>query len=359
MAQPRTSNVFQAPEEMPDQRNSDVIDEPRRLQILQSTMAKLEGLGNSKPVMNRPSPIKTASAPIYPTLMQHQPQPMYHQFGPSIHYTPPQLYSPTALLVPYYIYPPVVPNNSPNMQYHHRSNSMYPSRTPSSPSPKNPLPPPGEFRNMQNNKQRSTIPAPQRHHTTNNDVMKTPERSTRTRPPIVSPDSSPDSYLKTPPHYNSSRKQASQHQPDFRVEPQHRHLDRHSHKEPRADKINTRPSMQHQSHSNRSDKNMKDNYANLIKSGNYGLQLESKKTGVKLVEKKRLTINELKLLEALPPLPPRPQLQRSSLSSSSNLSSPPKKKKADKFAWFDYCEFFYSLYNTSTESLASTPPFLN
>ncbi|KAA1106747.1 hypothetical protein PGTUg99_018935 [Puccinia graminis f. sp. tritici] len=359
MDQPRTSMVFQAPEEMTDKRNSESGDEERRLHILQS-MAKLEG--NPTPAVAQTSPINKVNSPLHPTVNQPKPPSNPHQFALAPHPTTPQIFAPTPIPVPYFFYPSFAPNTMANMQPHINTYSMYPLMNSGSLVPMNPTLPPQQSRNQESRlsrpKQTSTLPGTPRHRTTNNDTMKTPEKSGRLRASVPSTESSPESNLKTPPNSNPAWKQ---YQHRLTAEPteirQQRHPERRSLKQPGEDHAKTRHPSERQSHHKHLENTVNENYGTLINSGTYGLQLESKKTGVKLVEKKRLTINEMKLLQALPPLPPpppRPELQRSSLSSSSNLSSPSHKKKQDKFAWFDYysriCRFssIFALYKRVT-----------
>ncbi|WAR56351.1 hypothetical protein PtB15_7B199 [Puccinia triticina] len=345
MEEPRTSIVFQAQEEMTGQRHSEVADEERRLHILHS-IAKLEG--NSKPLVAQTSPIKKVNPPRQPGLNRCKIQSNPHPFPLAPYPTGLQSFAPT-LPVPYFCYPPFAPNNVAIMP---SSMMTYPIYLPMTSGPlvsKHSTAPSPELRkdsSFPRTKPTSTLPATPRQLASNNEIMKTPERSSRAQSSMPSLESTPESILQTPSpinSYNPASKQQIQYQQRFSAEPLETCRPRHSHclqshTPSRDDKMRTRAPIERRSCHNASDKKITDNYENLIKSGNYGLQLESKKTGVKLAEKKRLTINELKFLEVLPPLPPRPELQRSSLSSSSNLSFAPKsKKKQDKFAWFDYC----------------------
>lgn len=328
MGQSGASDVFQALEEKPDGRQS-AAEEERRQHILES-IAKLEG--NSKPAVPPSAPIK--HSPIHHNInntisSQLETQPNPYLLAPS------QAFAPAAFAVPYFFYPSFTPNHLTKVHTQFSSHPIYPSiysgprilKHSSVPSPSNSP----QTRNNQElrglkNQQNTPPRATQRHFsTTNNSHMKTPEMSYRAHTSTASPQSSSESSIQTPPSrltHNSARNTQLDAHP-----PHHRKI--------------LRPSVQHELYPDLLQRNTpNDVYGNMSKSGSYAFQLESKKTGAKLIEKKRLTAQELKLLEALPPLPPRPEFRKSPLSCSTNPSVASKQKKKDKFAWLDYCTIF-------------------
>jgi len=324
MDQSGASDVFHAPEEMTGGRHS-AAEEERRQHILES-MAKLEG--SSKPVVLPSASIK--HSPIHHNNNHYISNQLETQPTPYL-LAPPQAFAPAAFAVPYFFYPSFTPNHLTQVHTQFNSHPIYPSiysdprilkhSSVSSPSNSPQIGNNQELRGLKN--QRHTPPrATQRHFsTTNNPHMKTPEKSSLDPRSTASPQSSSESSLQTPSSrltYNSARNTQLEANP-----PPHRK--------------SLRPSVQRELYPDLLEKNTpNDIYGKLTKSGSYALQLESKKTGVKLVEKKRLTVQEVKLLEALPPLPPRPEFPHSSLSSSTNISVASKQKKKDKFAWLDY-----------------------
>ncbi|PLW24738.1 hypothetical protein PCASD_05216 [Puccinia coronata f. sp. avenae] len=343
---PTTSNVFQADEDMTSRRHSEAVDE-RRLHILAS-MAKLEG--NSKPILPQTSPLKKANYPTPSTINQIHAQPLTYPF------LIPQVIAPTVLPVPYFFYPSFAPSRLVNMHTQLSSGPMYAPMNTSPPVPKHLHVPNHSWQaankelRLSKTQQRSTpLHNSGTQYSSHDSIMKTPDKFSRAQTFTPSPQSSPHSSIRTPPAqnpYNSTRNSQARHRQHCNApipEARQIHLDHGDRKENRFSQRSSRPSVERQIYPPCYYQNQKDTHENLTKWGNLVSRLESHKMGVGSMGKERLTINELKFLETLPPLPPRPEPQRSFSSSSSNLPFSSMKKKKDKFAWFDYCKHPSSL----------------